>query len=79
MSKGRWNQDEPRIYRLRADGAVLATVHEASWNFSIWLLEGRDVGGSAKSVYAAQRAVRKALRGGASAAPEPPEQPLRAL
>lgn len=66
MSKGRWNQDEPRIYRLRADGAVLATVHEASWNFAVWSLEGADVGGSAKSVYAAQRAARKALREGQS-------------
>ena len=58
----RWRQSEPHVYELRAGGAVLATVEEASWRFSVWSLADNSAGGWKKTTYAAMRAVRKALR-----------------
>lgn len=72
LARARWTRQAPRGCMLRADyylvartqdgGEVLAVIHEMAPQSYKWFLMDETTRGFKESPYAAQRAVRKALR-----------------
>jgi len=66
MKAARWVQSSPTTHILKAaardGGAVLAKIETTHFRHHVWSLLPSGRSGVASSLYAAQRAVRKALR-----------------
>ena len=59
---GRWRRPRSGVDELVINGAVAASIVEAGPRAYVWTLAGDGATGAARSSYAAQRAVRRALR-----------------